>query len=405
MANQIISVPDTELESIKSQLDYAKALRAKGMNTDGQMVGNIYVAKNPWANFLESAFGSGIESYNRQKQAGIEQARNQQRADFLGRMPSATTTQTYDPVNNPGTGPLVDGMEVPKSSRQFGQEMQQWGTEAMNIPGMENLGGYALQQAMTAPIRQAEAEERARARADEIAAKAAEARRLQDERLAQTFENQKFLKQMGFENAMALKQAVAAGANAGKPQLVYGEGGQAFHLYPDQSIRPIPGLVKPKSAAERKLEGEIAAKETNKVTVNDVADETLSALKDAKDAGAYITTKDNPLQSSMKWMLSTEPGKEVGRAANLDLQRKRDIADTKRTGMFLDTVKSSLSASQLNSDKELQTYMQTLGNPKSAYEAQVEAIQYIKRKYGKQLPGGAASPAPAAGPVDFSSLK
>lgn len=182
MANSITSPVDTELEDIKTQLAFADALRKKSMDTGGRMVGSVYVGKNPWLNFVEGLAGSAMGGYQRDKQRGVEQRQLQERQNWLQELPSATDTQHYDPVNNPGTGPLAEGMEVPKDPRALAQATQAW---AMRAPrGMEGVQNFALQQAMTAPQRQAEMEQKAADRLHELQLKAMDMRVTTAERIA-----------------------------------------------------------------------------------------------------------------------------------------------------------------------------------------------------------------------------
>jgi hypothetical protein len=165
MANPITPVVDTDLENIKSQLEYAKALRGQSLDTKGENVSGFYVPKSPWLNFVQGLTGGGVESYQRGQQRNIEQSRNQQRQEFLAAMPSATETQTYDPESNPGTGPLMNG-EFAKSPRALAQATQAW---AANAPkGMESVQQFALQQALTAPEKQAQLEAQQQARRDQL---------------------------------------------------------------------------------------------------------------------------------------------------------------------------------------------------------------------------------------------
>jgi hypothetical protein len=209
MAGTISPIYDAEAENIKRQMAFAQALRNKSLETDGRMVGRVYVQKNPWANFLEGLAGAGIGEYQRQKQVGLEQRMGQERQDWLNALPS-NTTELEGPTQ---TGEALTGL---KSAKQRAQEMQQW---AMGAPrGVEGVQQFALQQAMTAPQREEEARQRAEDRKAELAAKYAEMSALQQDRLAAQFENQKALKEIGLQNAMALK-AMGGGGGGSKPDM------------------------------------------------------------------------------------------------------------------------------------------------------------------------------------------
>src|SRR5512139_3971352 len=103
MATGMVSpIFDADQENIKSQLAYADALRKKSLTTDGDMVSGFYVQKNPWQNFLEGLAGGGVESYQREKQKGIEQDLRNQREAFVSRLPKTTQMVSQE-------GPMPDG--------------------------------------------------------------------------------------------------------------------------------------------------------------------------------------------------------------------------------------------------------------------------------------------------------
>lgn len=403
MGQAIAPIYDTEADRIKEQLATAAALRKQGMSGDigsGYQGGKVFIVGNPLGNIAASLGGEFLGRRAREAQGAMEQRQQQERDAFLAAMPSATETQHYDPVANPGTGPLVEGMEVPRDARALAQATQAWAAKAPR--GMEGVQNFALQQALTAPQRQAELEAKA------VEAKALAAQRAEDKRIAdqerrdwQAQQNELY-KRTAEQQSAHLAAALAARQGTGaasKPQLVYGEDNQAYQLFQDGSIRKVEGLKKPMSAAQDKLAGERAGKEANKVSVSAAADDTLKAMEEAHKLGAYTDKGNNLAQSVVKYGLATEVGKEVGRAANLPSQTARDIADTKKMDLFLNSVKNSLTASQLNSDSELRIWMQTIGNPRSSYEAQVSAIKGIKQKYGDKIANAAAPEAAAPAPA------
>ena len=177
-------VYDTEADRIKEQLLLANTLRKQGLegNTgSGYQGGRVFIVGNPLANIASTIGGEFIGRRAREDQGAMEQRQQQERDAFLAAMPSATETQHYDPVANPGTGPLVEGMEVPRDARALAQATQAWAAKAPR--GMEGVQQFALQQALTAPQRQAEQEFRAKEVAALAAERQAEQARLQRERL------------------------------------------------------------------------------------------------------------------------------------------------------------------------------------------------------------------------------
>ena len=132
MASMIVAPYDSELDDIERQQLYADALRKKSLSTEGQVIGGVYIPKNPWANFLESFAGSAIGAHQNARKAELEQQQLQQRQDWLNRMPTTS----------PDVSPEV-----------YGREMTGWGVQAPR--GMEGIQGRALIAAMEAPAKEA----------------------------------------------------------------------------------------------------------------------------------------------------------------------------------------------------------------------------------------------------------
>ena len=241
---------DPEQERIIAQLKLADALRQQGMTAKAVgsggagMVGNLFVKGNQMGNLAQVLGGAGLDAYARNQADKLGASREAERQQFMAEMPSGVDTQRYDPVANPGTGPLVDGMEVPTSPRALAQATQQWAARAPR--GMEGVQNFALQQAMTAPQRQAEQEYRAqeaRALAEQRAEAAAA---LQGERIQAQAERA--------QEANALRMTLAQMAAANRPapaphtQIAYGPDGKGYMVdmrtgaqTPLESIGKVPG--------------------------------------------------------------------------------------------------------------------------------------------------------------------
>lgn len=226
MASMISPIYDTDQENIKSQLEYAKALRGKGLQTDGQMVSGFYVPKNPWQNFLESATGAGVEQYQRGKQGALEQGLEQQRQDFISQMPTGIEAVQQE-------GPMMGGEAMPdverqQSPRALAQATRAWAARAPR--GMEGVQGFALQQALQAPEKQAALAEATAARQHDFEMKAAEARALQQERLtARAEENERYRRTAAQqEKYLAAALAASQGRQSPHTQIAYGQDGKGY---------------------------------------------------------------------------------------------------------------------------------------------------------------------------------
>ena len=232
MGQTITPVFDTEFDRVKEQLATAAALRQASMTPQGAAAGGyqggkIYTIGSPLGQIAQALGGAYIGDKARTRQGELEQQQTTARDEWLGQMPSGVDTQHYDPVANPGTGPLVEGMEVPQSPLQQAKAMQAW---AMKAPrGMEGVQNFALQQSLTAPQREAEAAQKAQDRLHELQMKAIDARATQAERL----EAQKELARMQIEGRKEVAGLVASlrpapAAPAGKTQIAYGPDGKGY---------------------------------------------------------------------------------------------------------------------------------------------------------------------------------
>lgn len=176
MAKGMINpVYDTEEARLQDQLATAAALRKEGLqgNTgSGYQGGRVYMVGNPLGNIASGLAGAWMDNKAREGLGGLEQAKRQQRDEFMAAMPSPTERVQQE-------GPMPDGGSMPDVERQvapraLAQATQQWAANAP--PGMESVQQFALQQVLTAPEKQAEREAQQQARQHEIATKAQEQR-------------------------------------------------------------------------------------------------------------------------------------------------------------------------------------------------------------------------------------
>jgi hypothetical protein len=153
MASGMINpVFDTEADRIKEQLAQADALRKVGMegNTgSGYHGGRVFIVGNPLANIASGVAGAYMGNKALNQQQALQDTREQEFKSAMDAMPGMTTKQSYDPVSNPGTGPLMN-MDVPKPYEQVMDERQKWGAGLSNIK--HPLAQAIAQNAMVAGI-------------------------------------------------------------------------------------------------------------------------------------------------------------------------------------------------------------------------------------------------------------
>jgi hypothetical protein len=186
MAGTISPIYDAEAEALKRQMAFANALRDKGMqgNTGaGYQGGKVFIVGNPIGNIVSSLAGAYLGNRAEEGQRGLEQRMGQERQDWLSSMPQASAERTVELEGPTETGDPLTGTEsVLKSAKQRAMEQQQW---AMQAPrGMEGVQQFALQQYMTAPQREAEAQQKAEDRKEEQAIRLEQAAQLANDRNA-----------------------------------------------------------------------------------------------------------------------------------------------------------------------------------------------------------------------------
>ena len=165
MGMGITPVTDVDEELVKEKLLQAAALRKAGMSGDtgAGMVGDVYVRGNPWGGIVQSLTGALLGNQARNEQRALADRQQQEQDAFIGRMPSATMQAevqqaTPEQQFGPTQAPVVTET-INKPLTQYADETRRW---AMTAPrGMEAVRGAALQQAMLAPEKMAEIQQRA----------------------------------------------------------------------------------------------------------------------------------------------------------------------------------------------------------------------------------------------------
>lgn len=381
MANPITPVVDTDLENIKSQLEYAKALRGQSLDTKGETVSGFYVPKSPWLNFVQGLTGGGVESYQRGQQKNIEQGQQQERQDFLAAMPSATETQTYDPESNPGTGPLMNG-EFAKSPLQQAKEMQKW---AMGAPrGMEGVQNFALQQALTAPQREAEAAQKAQDRLQELQMKAMDMRASQAERL----DAQRQIAQMQIEGRKETAQLVASlkasGGNDSKPDMrfidtVDADGNPVKQVVDMNAVKPGDTFGKPAKAPTK---AEEAVKKA--MAAPGQIDQIMKEAESNKEAFGIVPAATTMLPNIVGSRL-------MSKVLTPDQQKARVKVQTQAAKVIHDVYGAALSRNEAFRAEGWAP------DPRDDYESTMRKLQGAK-EYSQMLAGenGGSPAAPAA---------
>lgn len=346
--NSLTALGMSEDEGIRDQLAYAEALRKKGLDTQGQMVSGIYVPKNPWQNFIESAVGSGMNTYQRGKQNDLQKARQAQRDQFLEQMPSRTETREQ-------MGPAQEGqdflpnVQADKPIRQYADEMQRYGMQALNIPGMEGVGTQAIQYAMQAPEREAAQNERLEARKFEILQRA----QAEKERQEQANEYKALM--------LGIKQ---------------------------QQVDIARDAQRDRTDREREKANERGTAAEQSYTAGKRLIDNMEKSVDELNRLSGITNTDKSSgENVLAYVGNTGVGQTFGRMTGTKEQTLRDNLATDRRNLLaeLKNVKN-LPASMMNSNMELQNFLSSLGDGPVSYQTQKHIIEKAREIFGAGRP-------------------
>ncbi len=156
---------------------------------------------------------------------------------------------------------------------------------------------------------------------------------------------------------------------------------------------------------QQQADAEAQAEEESKARARQDVSNTLDSMMTEYDTlyglGAMVSTDRNAAQNLGAAVGASLPGRVAGRALGSDAQTARDniAAALPQIMLGLQTA-SGLSATQLNSNAELQFFKGVLGNPDASYQTVVDAIARFRRFADSLLGGGgnAAPPTPRAPP-------
>lgn len=347
-----VGVSDPEDARLADQLATAQALRAKGLegNTGaGYHGGKVFVVGNPWGNIASSIGGALLEHNARRGQQELLDRRNQQYEDYMRQIPSATEEQTYNPVENPGTGPLING-PVLKSARQQQQEMNRFALDAPNIPQFQALRQAGMLQALSAPEKQAAAEEAAANRKAMLEATLADRAAGREEKAAAEKELER-LRQEGRKEIRMLAASLRPAPAPHNAQTVVSDQG-ILERQPDGTWKPIivgdKTAMKPSAGGGKgvsaQTEKAINATDSLLSTVNmglGLVDKSTSGIGEAVPGAIrqMYTTPTTKIADSTIGQLSAEKAHELYGAAftaaemdraNTFLPAKFDTAETKK---------------------------------------------------------------------------
>lgn len=181
---------------------------------------------------------------------------------------------------------------------------------------------------------------------------------------------------------------------------VYGDGRTQLLRGPaGDPLMPSPTPQQQQADAEAQAEEE--SKASARQDVSNTLDSMMGEYDTLYSLGAMVSTDRNAAENLGAAAGASLPGRVVGRALGSDAQTARDniAAALPQIMLGLQTA-SGLSATQLNSNAELQFFKGVLGNADASYQTVVDAIARFRRFADSLLGGGGdtAPPTPRAPP-------
>jgi hypothetical protein len=153
---------------------------------------------------------------------------------------------------------------------------------------------------------------------------------------------------------------------------------------------PSPAVLKAQEKAEKVAEG--------KATLGDILSTAQTLVKDLKATGGMSSTSAGALSNLITSTQTGTAGQFLGSVFGTEAQSKRDQLKSVRL-QLLNAIKEAtgMSAQQLNSNVELQTYLKSLGSEGMTAEANLAIIDNLSKTYlGKGMMG---APKPNAAPA------
>jgi len=137
---------------------------------------------------------------------------------------------------------------------------------------------------------------------------------------------------------------------------------------------PSPAVLKAQEKAEKVAEG--------KETLGDILSTAQTLVKDLKNSGGMSSTSAGALSNLITSTQTGTAGQFLGGVFGTEAQSKRDQLKSVRL-QLLNAIKEAtgMSAQQLNSNVELQTYLKSLGSEGMTAEANLAIIDNLSKTY------------------------
>jgi hypothetical protein len=171
-----------------------------------------------------------------------------------------------------------------------------------------------------------------------------------------------------------LEAAREAGANRLQIAQLMAQNKQELATLAASLKGPSPAVIKAQEKAEQVAEG--------KETLGDILSTAETLVKDLKNTGGMSSTSAGALSNLITSTQTGTAGQFLGGVFGTEAQSKRDQLKSVRL-QLLNAIKQAtgMSAQQLNSNVELQTYLKSLGSEGMTAEANLAIIDNLSKTY------------------------
>lgn len=189
-----------------------------------------------------------------------------------------------------------------------------------------------------------------------------------------------------------LEEAKLRGADARELERIRVEGRKEIAALMASMKGPSAAVIKAQEKAEKLAEGQAA--------LGDTLSTAKTLIADLAKMGGITSTSKGPLANLITSAQTGTIGQAVGRAVGTEAQAKRDELKSIRL-QLLNAVKEAtgMSAQQLNSNVELQTYLNSLGSEGMTREANEAILDNLSRRYLRKTPGMAGAAGTPQNPI------
>jgi hypothetical protein len=177
-------------------------------------------------------------------------------------------------------------------------------------------------------------------------------------------------------------------------RMLAGQGAQTQRMMAEEKI----------AAAQEKREAAATGKSEAKSQLTDIVGSLKKNYETLKEEGGIVSTTESGFGNLGARLSSSAVGQAVGGAVGMKTQEERQKIEQTRP-LLLNLIKNAtgMSAQQMNSNAEMQLYLNAATNPKLSYEANMDALKNLDKLYGlgdvaKQIDKELKNPAKPSGP-------